>query len=961
MLGAGMFQGKLYSQATWTNGVPIYHSRIYDGATWSNGPELIPNNQEGYKYMSLYSVEFAGKLVYMNNHWPLTGDIPPYWTPPPVDLISFDGSTATTIYQNLWDFRAAGDALYVLGKDSVVKFTNDLANWTVLGTAPTTARSIAVLNGKIYVGTTDSKIYEFSDSISSLPSVVVNFNTPYIYEDGAGGSFTITRFGSTTSSLTVNYSVQGTAIPGTDFQTLSGSVTIPAGQDSVTVPLVPVNDSALEMNEWIRVVLNRTANYEVAEPSCMNVTLYDDDRPTVAVTASDATATEAGPTTGAFRITRSGSTVSPLTVTWSRAGSATAGSDYTTLSSAVVIPAGQSSVTVPVSPIDDTVPEGPETVFVKLGANAAYNLGESYTATVTLTSDDLSIVTISASDSAAAEVGGNTGRFTLSRQGDLTVPLTVNLTVNGTATSGSDYKVISSTATIPANYSSYAAITITPLDDLLVEGNETVVVILASGSGYVIGSSNTATVNIADNDTTSTNTAPVVNAGADQTITLPATANLDGTVSDDGLPNPPAAVTTVWSKVSGPTNGTVTFANSSNVDTTASFSVGGIYVLRLSANDGALSRSDDLTIAVNVSTPPPAVAMGVLAGGENHSLAVSSGGAVWSCGQGSYGQLGAGNTNSVLVPQQIPNFNATEVSAGRYHSLALRSDGTVWTWGYNGYGQLGLGTTKQTNFPVKVSSLVNVAAIGGGYYHSAAVTQDGKIWTWGLGSYGQLGNGTTNRTQTTPIQVLGLSGQGASVSAGVYHSVALQSDGTVWTWGYNKYGQLGQGYTNEFINSAVKIPGLSGVSRVVAGDYFTAALKTDGSVWAWGYNGGRLGDGTSLHRSSPVRVTNLTNVAEIYAGWSHMLAVKQDGTVWSWGVNSSGQLGNGTWSASTKPIQVTGLSSVVGLGSGAAHSLALKNDGTVWSWGKNNAGQLGNNSTLNHSNAVQVSGLDLLP
>jgi Calcineurin-like phosphoesterase/CARDB/Calx-beta domain len=205
---------------------------------------------------------------------------------------------------------------------------------------------------------------------------------------------------------------------------------------------------------------------------------------------------------------------------------------------------------------------------------------------------DLPVVTITASDSTATEAGSSPGSFLVSRTGNTDTPLTVNYTIGGTASNGSDYESLPTSVTIPLG-SSTASITVTPIDDTLPEANETVLVRLAFHASYIIGASSSATVAITDDDA---NQPPTVDAGADQTITLPAGASLDGTVNDDGRPSP-AALTTHWSQVSGP--GRITFANASSVDTLANFSQSGVYVLRLTADDGTLSSSDDIQLTVN--------------------------------------------------------------------------------------------------------------------------------------------------------------------------------------------------------------------------------------------------------------------------------------------------------------------------------------------------------------------------
>lgn len=242
-----------------------------------------------------------------------------------------------------------------------------------------------------------------------------------------------------------------------------------------------------------------------------------------------------------------------------------------------------------------------------------------------------------------------------------------------------------------------------------------------------------------------------------------------------------------------------------------------------------------------------------------------------------------------------------------------------------------------------------------GYYHTLYVKSDGTVWAWGNNSYGQLGDGTTT-SKSIPVQVSGLSNV-VEASAGGYYSIALKSDGTVWTWGYNKYGQLGDGTTTNR-SIPVQVIGLSNVVAVAAGYSHSIALKSDGTVWTWGYNAyGQLGDGTLISKNTPVQVIGLSGAAAVAAGYYHSIALKSDETVCAWGYNKYGQLGNGTTTNSSLPVQVIGLSNVVAVTAGSYHNISVKSDETVWSWGYNNYGQLGDGTTTNRTTPVQVSGL----
>jgi len=240
-----------------------------------------------------------------------------------------------------------------------------------------------------------------------------------------------------------------------------------------------------------------------------------------------------------------------------------------------------------------------------------------------------------------------------------------------------------------------------------------------------------------------------------------------------------------------------------------------------------------------------------------------------------------------------------------------------------------------------VSYLTGVAAVATGGSHSLALKHDGTVWSWGYNLSGQLGLGYTSQTiRLTPSKVSNLTGV-VSVSTSCGHNLALKSDGTIRAWGSNYSGKLGDG-TVEDRSSPVLVSGLSEVVAIAAGGDHSLALKVDGTVWAWGDNrSGQLGDGTTTNRCSPVQVSGLPGVIAVASGEYHSLALKADGTVWSWGDNSSGQLGDGTWTNCIMPVQVSDLTDVVTIAAGFSHSLALKSDSTVWVWGDNFCGQLG--------------------
>ena len=301
---------------------------------------------------------------------------------------------------------------------------------------------------------------------------------------------------------------------------------------------------------------------------------------------------------------------------------------------------------------------------------------------------------------------------------------------------------------------------------------------------------------------------------------------------------------------------------------------------------------------------------------------------------------------------------AQRIAAGGWHSVALCSDSTVKAFGENATGQLGDGTTTDQNSPVPVLGLTGIINVSAGgdqlEAHSMALKSDGTVWCWGSNLYGGLGNGTTN-SSNVPVQALTLANVSA-IAAGGWHSVALKTDSTVWTWGWNTDGQLGDGTTTDKTIGTV-VTGLTGVMAIASGTYHVLALKSDGTVWAWGDNvSGQLGNGNTTDSPIPVQVAGLTDVVKITAGRFFSLAIKSDGTVWTWGENLYGQLGNGTTTDSPTPVQVTGLAGITSAtaATGAFHCMAVKNDNTVWAWGRNTYGNLGNGTVANSSLPVQM-------
>ncbi|NQX71915.1 RCC1 repeat-containing protein, partial [Paenibacillus alba] len=453
----------------------------------------------------------------------------------------------------------------------------------------------------------------------------------------------------------------------------------------------------------------------------------------------------------------------------------------------------------------------------------------------------------------------------------------------------------------------------------------------------------------------------------------------------------------------------------------------------------------------------------MVAAGDSHTVALKNDGTVWAWGLNNWGQIGIGTIGIEGVPKQVWYISGVSaVAAGSLHTLALKSDGTVWAWGSNDSGELGNGSKQTAYVPTQISGLSGVKQIYAKGSTNFAIKADGTVWAWGSNNVGQLGNGSTVNVPT-PVQI-GINNV-ASIAPGGSHTLAVKNDGTVWAWGSNNVGQIGNGSIIN-VSTPVQVSGLSGITSAAAAmDGHSVVLKNDGTMWSWGLNTyGQLGDGTVTNRLTAVQVqknvaptvnltwplgtqvsptvattskptiawslsdaantvftsyqvqvldasglsvvdsgivsqsttatsgswvvttalasnqtyqvkmrqkdsatwsnwttvgwlkttVEITNTSRVSAGTSFSIAVQNDGMMQAWGDGSVGQLGDGLTNRETTSVQVLNLSDVASAQAGASHVVALKKDGTVWTWGYNGSSQLGDASSTNRLLPVQV-------
>ncbi|MGA9142115.1 MAG: hypothetical protein WBZ29_17965 [Methanocella sp.] len=335
-----------------------------------------------------------------------------------------------------------------------------------------------------------------------------------------------------------------------------------------------------------------------------------------------------------------------------------------------------------------------------------------------------------------------------------------------------------------------------------------------------------------------------------------------------------------------------------------------------------------------------------ISAGSSHTLGLKDDGTVWACGSDYYGECG-------IAPEVVQNSSyirpwtkmdgltsVMAISAGGSLSMALKSDGTVWTWGIG--NMLGDGTSDEHAHPVpvQVPGLSWIKAIAAGQNYAFALKEDGTVMGWGDNTNGLLGNGMPIGLHKAvwptyysyiPVQVNGLSGI-THIAATMGNPVALKSDGTVWTWGYIPSVKVADN-----VLPPSEIVGISNAIDVAGGNYHIDILKDDGTVWTVSGDIQYCLPGAT---ERPMQVAELREIADISAIDEHTLARSKDGSIWAWGQNYYGQLGDGTEKDRSSPVKVP-LSDIAVISAGMHFSIAVSGDGTVWAWGNDQSGQLG--------------------
>jgi alpha-tubulin suppressor-like RCC1 family protein len=332
---------------------------------------------------------------------------------------------------------------------------------------------------------------------------------------------------------------------------------------------------------------------------------------------------------------------------------------------------------------------------------------------------------------------------------------------------------------------------------------------------------------------------------------------------------------------------------------------------------------------------------------------------LWGWGFNSSGQLGLGDTTIRSSPNQAGALvDWLKISAGRYYTLAIKQTGTLWAWGSNGDAQLGLGDTTDRSSPAQVGALTTWSSVSAGRNFSFAVRTNGTLWSWGFNTDGQLGQNNTTSPINSPVQVGALT-DWVSAAAGYKNTLAVKSNGTLWSWGGNYSGQLGLNNTTNY-SSPKQVGALTNWAQVFCStqEGCAFAIKTNNTIWSWGSgNNGALGHGNEYNYSSPKQIGALTNWAQANAGYLFVVAAKTDGTLWAWGRNNSYQLGLGNLTFYSSPKQVGSNTTWSSVAAGYNSGYAIRTDGTMWVWGANTQGQLGLGDVSGRILPVQMGAL----
>jgi alpha-tubulin suppressor-like RCC1 family protein len=617
-----------------------------------------------------------------------------------------------------------------------------------------------------------------------------------------------------------------------------------------------------------------------------------------------------------------------------------------------------SAQVVTVTGVDDLSVDGDQTYTILTSAadsgDQEYNGLDPSDVVVINSDDDVAGFTFSLAEELVTTEAGNDDSFTVVLDSEPTENVAISFSSSDLTEGSIGSSIFTFTS---SDWNTAQTVTIAGVDDAVDDGDQTYSIISAAAvsddENYDGFDAVDVLVTNTDDDTAGITVSPesgliTTESGTAASFTVvfrseplsDVTIGFESSDTSEGTVTPPNIVFTAndWST---PQSITISGVDDEIADGDQQYSIITTVVAGAeSAYDGLtcvdpvlINRNDDGAIAISAS--------------DSHTVAVKADGTVWAWGSNDRGQLGDGTTADRYTGAQVSGLiDVVTVAAAEHFTLAVKADGTVWAWGANTKGQLGDGTNTDQNTPVQAIGLTGVVAIAAGcpyafgspgYGHAIALRDDGTVWTWGYNLSGQLGDGTTN-SRNAPEQVNGL-GSVISVAAANSHTVVATSAGAVFAWGSNTFGKLGDGTTTTR-STPVQVTGISDVRTVHANWHRTLAITNGGSLWVWG----KYADDVNQNCVTPAERAGVNGLADAATGDIHMLGLLDNGALWSWGSNFSGQLGDGTTTRNTMPTEVT-MNPVTAVAAGGYNSFALLSDGSVWGWGENDTGQLGDGTT----------------
>lgn len=703
--------------------------------------------------------------------------------------------------------------------------------------------------------------------------------------ENSGGSVVLTATASTASGLpiTIPYSLTGTATASTDYSPTSatGNITISAGATTGSLTITPTDDSTYESSETI--IYTTTTPTNASGTTTSTITLTDNESvPNVSFSAATSSLTENN-TTHVVTANLSGASSENISVSYSVAGSGTypasgSGIDYTLPSGAIVFTAGTTSKTINVPIYEDTTDEYDEEFTLSMSTTSgAVTFGATTTHAITITDDDV-LLNFSTTAVSTTEISGSQVlTVNVNNLPGNVAPSNITATINlgGTAISGTDYSLSSTSFSIPAASGS-TTIAISLTDENLNEDAETINVSLSSITGATMGTASAVTVTVSSSDPVSSMGIGFEHACAVKQTDVTSEAKCFGLGSSYQLGN----------------NLTSSLGDESG---------------EMGASLAALSFASSYPIQI--------------ASGKEHSCSLMADSTIYCWGSNTYGQLGIGASYThSTTPAIIAGITGSAIAVGDYHSCILKSDYTIYCFGLNSSGQLGQNNTTDLFTPTQVNSITGAYEVTAGGNHTCARMGTASIKCWGYNGYGQLGTDTTDNKGDTAGEMALLTSVAitlpsvSQISAGQNHSCAISASGKAQCFGRNNYGQLGQDSTYNYGSTTSSISlltdinfGTNLVSEIRAGGNFTCVrFTTSNDVKCFGENTyGQLGQEnvTTLGDSSgemaaldAIDFGSGKYSTALSLGSNSVCSKLNNGRMKCWGKNTSGQLGQGTTS-----------------------------------------------------------------